>query len=103
MDVGLDLGNTTSFSFKTFLNKKKGHTIRIKYDFFNNWLGLGYCPHYWQSYYEIMEGIKGKTTCSGLWNRLYLKHRLVFDFQVNKFKCRFGFEHNYLKYNTINT
>jgi len=75
-------------------------SYRLHYLVRTNLIGFDYMPDYWQSYYEITEGVPGMARCSGHWNHHTLKHELALDFQFPHSTWRLGAEHEYVRYGT---
>lgn len=95
MDVAIDLcamgGVGWSFA---------GHrtSYRLRYLIRANMVGMDFVPDYWQSYYELSEGVQGKVRCSSLANHRRLRHGLTLDMQLWHSTWRVGVEHEYLEY-----
>lgn len=85
----------TSWTFEA--NKM---TFRLRYLVQMNLIGAEYMPDYWQSYYEMAEGVLGKIQFASVWNHRHLKHELTFDMQLWHSTWRIGFTHTYLEYGT---
>ena len=85
----------TSWTFEA--NKM---TFRLRYLAQMNLVGVEYVPDYWQSYYEMTEGVLGNIQFASPWNRRHLKHELTFDMQLRRVTWRIGFAHTYLEYGT---
>jgi hypothetical protein len=83
----------TSWTFEA--NKM---TFRLRYLAQMNLVGVEYVPDYWQSYYEMGEGVLGDFRCAGMWNHRHLKHELSFDMQFKHSTWRVGIAHEYLEY-----
>lgn len=77
-------------------------TFRLRYLAQMNLIGAEYIPDYWQSYYEMTEGVLGKIRPAGVWNHRHLKHELTFDMQLRHTTWRIGFAHTYLEYGMQN-
>ena len=75
-------------------------SYRIRYLAQINLMGVEYTPDYWQSYYEMIEGVWGIIRFSGPWNHLHLRHELTFDMQFKHSTWRIGATHEYLEYGT---
>ena len=54
-------------------------SYRLHYLVRTNLIGFDYLPEYWQSYYEVTEGVPGMARCSGHWNHHTLRHELALD------------------------
>lgn len=80
----------------------RGTSFRLRYIAQINVVGAEYVPNYWQSYYEMTEGVLGDIKLSGVWNHWHLKHELTFDMQFKHSTWRLGFTHAYLEYGTEN-
>lgn len=97
MDLGVDVEAMTGISY-SFAAKKTSYRLRYLIRF--NMIGYEYMPDYWQSYYEISEGVKPLHICSGLWNRQMVRHEVTMDFQFPHSTWRIGVEHEFLHYGT---
>ncbi len=75
-------------------------SYRLRYLMRINIIGFDWAPDYWQSYYEVTEGVKGKPLCAGPWNRNVLRHELAMDMQLGKTTWRVGAEHELVRYST---
>lgn len=95
MDAGLQAEAMGGVSY-SFSGKKTSY--RLRYLVRANLLGVDFIPDYWQSYYELSEGIAGKVRCAGMWNRRYLHHELTLDMQLPHSTWRVGIRHEYLEY-----
>ena len=84
----------------SFYGKKTSY--RLNYQIRTNLIGFDYLPEYWESYYEITEGIPGMARCSGHWNHNTLKHQLSLDMQFPHSTWRVGAEHQLINYGTKN-
>ena len=82
----------------SFYGKKTSY--RLHYLIRTNVIGFDFLPDYWQSYYELSEGIKGTPRCSGHWNHHTVKHALSLDMQFPHSTWRLGAEHVYVNYGT---
>lgn len=98
-DVAIDVMAMGGVSW-SFYGKKTSY--RLNYLLRTNLIGFDYLPHYWQSYYEIYEGVPGQARCSGPWNHNTFKHELALDLQFPHSTWRVGVEHEYLNYGTKN-
>lgn len=78
-------------------------SYRLHYQIRTNLIGFDYMPHYWQSYYELTEGVPGQMRCSGHWNHHTVKHELGIDMQFVHSTWRVGVGHDYNNYYTENT
>jgi len=96
-DVAIDVMATGGVSW-SFYGKKTSY--RLNYLIRTNLIGFDYLPQYWQSYYEIYEGVPGQARCSGHWNHHTVKHELALDLQFPHSTWRVGVEHEYLNYGT---
>lgn len=63
----------------SFYGKKTSY--RLSYLIRTNLIGFDYLPEYWESYYEITQGVPGQPRCSGHWNHNTIKHQLSLDMQ----------------------
>lgn len=95
MDISLNMCALGGFSWAF---KAKKTSYRLRYMAQVNVLGMDYLPDYWQSYYEMGEGVLGNVRCAGLWNHRHLQHELAFDMQFKRSTWRVGIEHEYLEY-----
>ncbi len=98
-DVAIDAMAMTGISW-SFYGKRTSY--RLNYQFRTNILGFDYLPEYWESYYEITEGVPGQPRCSGPWNHNTVKHELTLDMQFIRSTWRIGCEHEYVSYGTDN-
>lgn len=95
MDIAIDLMAMACISYAF---KAKRTSYRLQYSVRANVIGVDYLPDYWQSYYEMTEGVLGIVRCSGMWNHRTLRHGLTFDMQLPHSTWRLGIEHEYLEY-----
>lgn len=95
MDIAAEI-DAMAFVSYSFGGKKTSY--RLRYLIRTNLIGIDFMPDYWQSYYEITEGIAGKTRCAGMWNHRYLNHELTLDMQFKHSTWRIGVRHEYLEY-----
>jgi len=82
----------------SFYGKKTSY--RLHYLIRTNVFGFDFLPDYWQSNYELAEGIKGTPRCSGHWNHHSVKHAMSLDMQFPHSTWRLGAEHVYVNYGT---
>ena len=82
--------------------KGKKTSYRLRYLIAFNLIGVDWIPDYWQSYYEISEGIIGRVRCAGMWNDRLLKHELTLDMQFPHSTWRVGIRHQYHEYGEKN-
>lgn len=97
LDVAIDVMAMGGISW-SFYGKKTSY--RLSYLLRTNLIGFDYLPEYWESYYEITEGIPGQARCSGHWNHNTLKHQLSLDMQFPHTTWRVGAEHELVNYGT---
>lgn len=99
MDFGVNLCGMggVAWSFKA-----KKSSYRLRYWAQINIIGMDYVPDYWQSYYEMGEGVLGNVRCAGLWNHRHLQHELTMDMQFKHSTWRVGVRHGYLEYGDKN-
>ena len=71
---------------------------RLSYILRANLIGMDFMPDYWQSYYELTEGVPGDLRCAGMWNRRYFAHELTLDIISRRSTWRLGIRHEYLEY-----
>lgn len=95
MDSGIDVCGIGGISW-AFSTPKTSY--RLRYLARANMIGVDYIPDYWQSYYELTEGVLGQVRCSGVWNHRHLYHELTFDMQFKRSSWRVGIAHEYLEY-----
>lgn len=81
-----------------YVFKAAHSSYRLRYIIHANVIGIDFMPDYWQSYYELSEGVKGNIRCSGMWNHRTLQHELTLDMQLPHSTWRFGIEHQYIEY-----
>lgn len=95
MDAALDLcamgGIAWSFRARTT-------SYRLRYLVRANIIGVDFLPDYWQSYYEIIEGVPGRVRCTTLTNHRTLRHELTMDMQFHRSTWRVGVAHEYVEY-----
>ena len=96
-DVAIDVMAMGGISW-SFYGKKTSY--RLNYLIRTNLIGFDYLPQYWQSYYEIYEGVPGQARCSGHWNHHTVKHELALDLQFPHSTWRVGAEHEWVSYGT---
>jgi hypothetical protein len=82
----------------SFYGKKTSY--RLHYLIRTNLIGFDYLPDYWQSYYEMTQGVRGTARCSGHWNHHTVKHEVGLDMQFPHSTWRIGAEHDYVNYGT---
>lgn len=99
LDIAIDLMAMGGISW-SFYGKKTSY--RLNYLLRTNLIGFDYLPEYWESYYEITEGVPGIARCSGHWNHNTVKHELTLDMQFPHTTWRVGAEHEFVKYGTDN-
>ncbi len=95
MDISAEV-QAMGFVSYSFGGKKTSY--RLRYLVRTNLIGVDFMPDYWESYYEITEGIAGKTRCAGMWNHRYLHQELTLDMQFRHSTWRIGVRHEYLEY-----
>ena len=95
MDISLDVMANAGIGY---LFKGKKSSYRLRYFIRANAIGIDFVPDYWQSYYELTEGIAGQIRCSGMWNHRTLRHELTLDMQFKHSTWRVGVMHEYLEY-----
>jgi len=98
-DISADVMAMSGISW-SFYGKKTSY--RLNYQIRTNLIGFDFLPDYWESYYELSEGVGGMPRCSGHWNHHSIKHELTMDFQFVHSTWRLGVEHDYLNYGTEN-
>lgn len=98
-DISADVMAMSGVSW-SFYGKKTSY--RLNYQIRTNLIGFDFLPDYWESYYELSEGVGGMPRCSGHWNHHSIKHELTMDFQFPHSTWRLGVEHDYLNYGTEN-
>ena len=96
-DLGIDAMAMGGISWH-FYGKKTSY--RLRYLIRTNLIGFDYLPDYWQSMYEVTEGVSGLARCSGHWNHNVVRHELTLDLQFPHSTWRIGCEHEYLYYAT---
>ena len=96
-DVGIDVMAMGGISW-SFYGKKTSY--RLKYLIRTNLVGYDFMPDYWESYYEVTEGVSGTSRCSGHWNHNVVRHELTLDMQFPHSTWRVGAEHEFLRYGT---
>lgn len=95
----MDLGaNICALGGLEWVFRGKKTSYRLRYMAMANLVGVDYVPDYWQSYYEMGEGVLGNVRCAGMWNHRHLQHELTFDMQFKHSTWRIGIEHEYLEY-----
>lgn len=97
MDIAVDAMAMGGISW-SFYGQKTSY--RLNYLVRTNLIGFDFMPDYWQSYYELSQGIPGTARCSGHWNHHTVKHELALDMQFPHSTWRVGAEHEYLNYGT---
>ncbi len=80
----------------------KHSVYRLQYTIMTDLIGAQFAPDYWQSYYEMMESIKGTIGFASLHNRQKLSHELTLDMQFRRSTWRIGVRHEYLQYTANN-
>ena len=97
LDIAIDVMAMGGISW-SFYGKKTSY--RLNYLLRTNLIGFDYLPEYWESYYEITEGVPGLARCSGPWNHNTVKHELSLDMQFPHSTWRIGAEHEFVNYGT---
>lgn len=97
LDVAIDVMAMGGISW-SFYGKKTSY--RLNYLLRTNLIGFDFLPEYWESYYEITEGVPGQARCSGPWNHNTVKHELTLDLQFPHSTWRVGAEHEWVSYGT---
>lgn len=95
LDIALETMAMSGISW-SFYGKKTSY--RLNYQIRTNLVGLDFMPDYWQSYYELSEGVQGTVRCSGHWNHHTIKHELTMDMQFPHSTWRIGAAHDYVNY-----
>lgn len=98
-DAAIDVMAMSGISW-SFYGKKTSY--RLSYLLRTNLIGFDYLPEYWESYYEITQGVPGHPRCSGHWNHHSIKHQLSLDMQFLHSTWRIGAEHEWMQYGTPN-
>ena len=96
-DAAIDVMAMSGISW-SFYGKKTSY--RLSYLIRTNLIGFDYLPEYWESYYEITQGVPGQPRCSGHWNHNTIKHQLSLDMQFSHSTWRIGAEHEWMHYGT---
>lgn len=99
LDIAIDAMAMGGISW-SFYGKKTSY--RLNYLIRTNLIGFDYLPQYWESYYEITQGVPGQPRCSGHWNHNTVKHELALDMQFPHTTWRIGAEHEFMRYGTDN-
>lgn len=99
MDAGVQVFAMTGLRW-CFSGKKTSY--RLGYTLRANMIGVDYLPEYFESYYEITEGVHGQVRCAGLWNHQAINQQLSLDLQFPHSTWRVGLEHQFLNYGTRN-
>lgn len=97
LDIAIDVMAMGGVSW-SFYGKKTSY--RLNYLLRTNVIGFDYLPEYWESYYEISQGVPGQPRCSGHWNHNTIKHELSIDMQLPHTTWRVGAEHELVNYGT---
>ena len=97
VDVAAETMAMAGFAW-SFYGKKTSH--RLRYQIRTNLIGFDFMPDYWESYYELSEGVRGTARCSGHWNHHTVKHGLGLDMQFPHSTWHVGAEHEYVNYGT---
>ncbi len=97
VDIAADVMAMSGVSW-SFYGKKTSY--RLNYQIRTNLIGFDMMPDYWQSYYELPEGVRGTARCSGHWNHHTIRHELSLDLQFPHSTWRVGAEHTYVNYGT---
>jgi hypothetical protein len=97
LDVAADVMAMSGISW-SFYGRKTSY--RLNYQLRTNLIGFDFMPDYWQSYYELSQGVQGTMRCSGHWNHHTVKHELTIDMQFPHSTWRLGVAHHYLNYGT---
>lgn len=97
LDLAIDVMAMGGISW-SFYGKKTSY--RLNYLLRTNLIGFDFLPEYWESYYEISQGVPGHPRCSGHWNHNTVKHELTLDMQFPHSTWRVGAEHELVNYGT---
>ena len=97
LDIAVDVMVMGGVSW-SFYGKRTSY--RLNYLLRTNVIGMDYLPEYWESYYEITQGVPGQARCSGHWNHNTVKHELSLDMQFPHSTWRVGAEHELVNYGT---
>ncbi len=95
MDVAIDLCAMGGVGW-SFAGRRTSY--RLRYIVRANMVGMDFIPDYWQSYYELSEGVQGKIRCSSMANHRMLRHGVTLDMQLLHSTWRVGVAHEYLEY-----
>lgn len=95
MDIAIEAEAMGGISYSF---RGKHSSYRLRYLIHANLIGIDFVPDYWQSYYELAEGVSGIVRCAGMWNHRYLRHELTLDMQFRHSTWRLGIKHEYLEY-----
>lgn len=95
IDVALDLCAMGGVAW-TF--RARTTSYRLRYLVRANVVGVDFLPDYWQSYYELAEGVPGRVRCTTLTNHRTLRHELTMDMQFHRSTWRVGVAHEYVEY-----
>lgn len=95
MDAAIEVQALTGIRY-TFTAPRTAY--RLSYILRANIIGMDFMPDYWQSYYELTEGVSGDLRCAGMWNRRYFAHELTLDIISRRTTWRLGIRHEYLEY-----
>ncbi len=82
--------------------KYRNTSYRVQYLVKANVIGVDWVPDYWESYYEISEGVMGQVRCSGVWNHRTLNQQIHLDMQFAHSTWRIGVRHEYKEYGIQN-
>lgn len=100
IDFSIDIKAYAGISY-AFSGKRSSY--RLRYMAATSLAGVQFVPEYWQSYYELTEGIVGGTVgASHPGNHLTLRHELSFDMQFRHSAWRIGVEHEYIRHSMNN-
>lgn len=100
IDLGADLDLMFNVAY-SFGGPKTSY--RLRYNAHLNVLGCEFATDYWQSYYELQEGInKNNVALTYLVGKIFLRHELTFDMQFPHSTWRVGLQHEYLSYSQSN-
>ena len=95
MDAAVDVCAMAGVTYAVRAGKAE---LRLRYLIRANLFGVDFMPDYWQSYYELTEGVRGRVRFSGMWNHRLLRQELTLDIRCPHSTWRVGIAHAYLEY-----
>ena len=100
--IGSYVNKPVSFDFATsaalhavvqYTFKLKKIDLSLRYEVTYGFLGFGFAQDYWESYYELLSGVKHDIRFLAPWHYAGLEHQFMIDIRCPKTAWRIGVEH----------